>query len=319
MTTLILPIIIAFAVALIAGPVIIPMLRKLKLRQTEREDGPQSHLKKSGTPMMGGIIILLALIVSVLIMMGGYDPMVVIGGIAILGYGFIGFLDDYIKGVKKRSLGLRAWQKIVMQVAVSLAVALAAYNHVGTVIRIPFTAVTWDMGWLYIPFIMFVFVAATNGANLTDGLDGLLSGVSVIIFAALGLIAVYILDAPRYVVVLCGAMTGALLGFLRFNTHPAQVFMGDTGSMAIGAAIAFATLSMGLEFWIVIMGGMLVASTLSVIIQVGSFKLRGKRVFKMAPLHHHFELLGHKETWIVSMYMIATVILSLIGILAVRV
>lgn len=202
-----------------------------------------------------------------------------------------------------------------------LAVVLALYftNHVGTSIRLPFTERQWDMGWMYFPFAVFVIVATVNGTNLTDGLDGLLGSTSLVYFAAFALIFFSgIIPATGELMMICSAMVGALLGFLRFNTYPARTFMGDTGSLAIGGLAAFIALSSKMALWIPIMGGVFLASSLSVILQVASFKLRGKRIFKMAPLHHHFELLGLPETRVVAMYTIVTTALCFIGLLAVR-
>jgi phospho-N-acetylmuramoyl-pentapeptide-transferase len=234
----------------------------------------------------------------------------------------IGFADDFIKRVMKRNMGLRAWQKLTMQILFAAAASVFAYIHIGSSIKLPFTTAEWDLGWFYIPFTMFVIVAGVNSVNLTDGLDGLASGVGVVFFAAMSLIFVAVSQTPAVGIdnylVISGALVGACLGFLRFNVFPARIFMGDTGSLALGAAVAWLAIVARIPLWLPIMAGMYMASTISDIIQVVSYKTRKKRVFKMAPLHHHFELLGYAETRIVSMYMIMTTALCLLGLLAYR-
>lgn len=313
------PILVAFITCLAAGPVLIPMLQKLKFGQVVRDDGPQSHLKKTGTPTMGGIIILLGVMVGTMAFLRHYDPHMLAAGLCIFGFGLIGFLDDFLKIRRRKSTGLRPWQKIAGQLAVSAVIALYAYNHIGSSLRLPFTGVEWDLGFLYVPFIMFVLIACVNSVNLTDGLDGLSSGVSLIYFGAFALIFSS-LSTPQSadMLILCGAIVGACLGFLRFNVFPARIFMGDTGSLALGGAVAFVAIVSRTALWIPVMGGCFMISSISDIIQVGSYKLRNKkRVFKMAPLHHHFELMGIPETRVVAMYMIATAILCLIGLWAI--
>ena len=313
------PAALAFVICLIVGPFIIPMLQKLKFGQVIRGEGPEWHMKKTGTPSMGGIIFILGVTVAVLVFAGHKDPIWVVAALAFLGSGLIGFLDDFIKAKKKRNLGLKAWQKASLQLILSIALAIYFGQHVGTSICIPFTTLEWNMGWLYYPFAVLVIMGTSNGTNLTDGLDGLLGSTGLIYFAAFALLfASGVFPAGGELLIICSAMVGGLLGFLRFNTYPARTFMGDTGSLAIGGLAAFVALSSKMALWIPIMGGIFLASSLSVILQVGSFKLRGKRIFKMAPLHHHFELLGLPETRIVAMYTIATTVLCLIGLLAVR-
>ncbi|MGI5877186.1 MAG: phospho-N-acetylmuramoyl-pentapeptide-transferase [Christensenellales bacterium] len=312
------PILVSFFACLAAGPVLIPLLTKLKFGQVVRDDGPQSHLKKAGTPTIGGLIILVGVMTGTGVFLRSYDPNMLAAGICFLGFGIIGFLDDFLKIHKKRSLGLRAWQKIVLQLLVSIAVALYMYTHIGTTLRLPFTDRTWDLGVWYVPFAVLVLIATVNSANLTDGLDGLLSGVSLVYFAAYTLIFAA-LSSPLSdnMLVLCGALVGSCLGFLRFNVFPARVFMGDTGSLALGGAVAFVALASRTALWLPVMGGCYLISSLSDIIQVASYKLRDKkRVFKMAPIHHHFELMGMPETRVVAMYMIATTILCLAGLWA---
>lgn len=312
------PIIVAFLTSLASGPVIIPALQKLKFGQVIRDDGPQSHLKKAGTPTIGGLIILLSVMVGTVVFLRHYDPNMLAAGICFFGFGLIGFLDDFIKINRKRSKGLSAWQKIIMQMVVSVVIALYAYSHIGSSLRLPFTEREWDLGFWYIPFIVFVLIGAVNSVNLTDGLDGLASGVSLVFFAAYALIFASIASAySENMLILCGTLVGACLGFLRFNVFPARIFMGDTGSLALGGAVAFVAIVSRTALWLPIMGGCFMISSLSDIIQVGSYKLRNKkRVFKMAPIHHHFELMGMPETRVVAMYMIATTILCLLGLLA---
>ncbi len=305
---------ISFLITLILGPIIIPLLRRLKIGQSIREEGPQTHLKKSGTPTMGGIIIFIALIITVITSgMLNRDMYVLL--IATFGFGFIGFVDDYIKVVKRRSLGLKAYQKLIGQIL--LATALAIYQSstsvLGTKLIIPFLDNQYlDLGILYIPFIVFTVVATVNGVNLTDGLDGLASGVTLIVLSFFGLIALN--WGMGTISLFSTALAGACLGFLIHNAHPAKVFMGDTGSLALGGAISAIAILLNIPLVIPIVGGIYFIETLSVIIQVTSFKLTGKRVFLMAPLHHHFEQKKWKETRIVAVFWIATVILCLIGI-----
>ena len=313
------PAALALLASLCAGPLIIPMLQKLKFGQVIRDEGPQWHLKKSGTPSMGGLIFMVGALVGAGAFAGHGDPVLAVCALSFFGFGLVGFLDDFIKAKKKRNLGLKAWQKASLQLVLAIALALYFTNHVGTSIRLPFTDRQWDMGWLYFPFAVFVIVATVNGTNLTDGLDGLLGSTSLVYFAAFALIFFSgIIPATGELMMICSAMVGALLGFLRFNTYPARTFMGDTGSLAIGGLAAFIALSSKMALWIPIMGGVFLASSLSVILQVASFKLRGNRIFKMAPLHHHFELLGLPETRVVAMYTIVTTALCFIGLLAVR-
>lgn len=307
-------IISAFVLALAAGPIFIPVLTRMKFGQTVRDDGPQSHLKKTGTPTMGGIIIIIPAAVVALAFSKDKDMLLVL--ITTVLFGVIGFIDDYLKIKNKRSLGLRAWQKMAAQLLVSVFMAFVAsgISQVGTEVLIPFTGKFLDLGALYIPFVVIVFVATVNSVNLTDGLDGLAGGITVVV---LGFFSVIALAASHVgLLVFSGALIGALLGFLRFNSHPAQVFMGDTGSLALGGAVAALAVITRLPLFILIIGAVYVAETLSVMIQVTYFKLTGgKRFFKMSPLHHHFELSGWAESKIVSVFIIVSIILCLIGIL----
>ncbi len=304
---------VAFLITLILGPILIPLLKRLKVGQSIREEGPKSHYKKSGTPTMGGIIMIIALLLTVLTS-GLLNKEVTILIFATLGFGLIGFIDDFIKVVLKRSLGLKAYQKLIGQVV--LAVILAIYQSrvsvIGTELIVPFFNANIDLGILYIPFVAFVTVATVNSANLTDGLDGLASGVTLIILSFFSLVALK-MNMPN-IAMFSAALAGACLGFLRFNSYPAKVFMGDTGSMALGGAVAGIAVLLNLSLIIPIVCGIYFAEAISVIIQVASFKLRGKRVFLMSPLHHHFEYKGWKETKIVVVFWSVTLILCLIGI-----
>ncbi|WFA09629.1 phospho-N-acetylmuramoyl-pentapeptide-transferase [Tissierella sp. Yu-01] len=309
-------IVIAFIISLLLGPIIIPMLRKLKIGQSIREEGPQSHMSKSGTPTMGGIIIFLALLITVATS-GIMSNDLILLILATFGFGFIGFIDDYIKIVKKRNLGLKAYQKFVAQVVLAIILALYQSNTsiVETKVIIPFLNNQYlDLGILYIPFIVFVVVGTVNSVNLTDGLDGLASGVSIIVFSFFSLVAIN--WGMNSIAIFSSSLIGACLGFLIHNAHPAKVFMGDTGSLALGGAISAIAILMNLSLLLPIVGGIFFIETLSVIIQVLSFKLTGKRVFLMSPLHHHFEQKGWKETKIVGMFWFITAILCIIGVIS---
>ncbi|GFN35966.1 phospho-N-acetylmuramoyl-pentapeptide-transferase [Tepidimicrobium xylanilyticum] len=307
-------VIISFVITLILGPIVIPILKKLNIGQNVREDGPKTHLKKTGTPTMGGIMIVIALLIAT--MSSGLlnnDMYVLL--MSTVGFGLIGFIDDYMKIVNKRSLGLKPYQKLMGQVI--LAVMLAVYQSntsvLGTKVIIPFLSSRYlDLGILYVPFIAFVVVGTVNSVNLTDGLDGLASGITLIVLSFFGLIALnWGMDS---ISIFSASLAGACLGFLIFNSHPAKVFMGDTGSMALGGAVSAVAILLNLPLLIPIVGGIYFAEALSVIIQVTSYKLTGKRVFLMSPLHHHFEQKGWKETKVVIVFWTTTVILSLIGV-----
>ncbi|AKL95628.1 phospho-N-acetylmuramoyl-pentapeptide-transferase MraY [Clostridium aceticum] len=323
---LIYTIIIGFFITLILGPLIIPFLKRLKVGQTIREEGPQSHMSKSGTPTIGGVIIIVSILLTSLTS-GIMNTDLLVALSATIAFGFIGFIDDFIKVVLKRNLGLRAYQKLLLQVFVAILLAIYQSNTsvVQTKIIIPFIEGNLqignilipqylDLGIFYIPFIVFVVVATVNSANLTDGLDGLAAGVTLIITGFFSLLAMS--WGYTSLAIFASAVTGACLGFLRYNTHPAQVFMGDTGSLALGGAVATMAILMNVPLIIPIVGGIYFAESLSVILQVISFKTTGKRIFKMSPLHHHFELSGWAETKVVTVFWIVTVILCLIGILA---
>ena len=308
---------IGFLIVIILGPIFIPMLARFKFGQTVRDEGPQSHLAKNGTPTMGGVMMIVAILITGLTR-ATISKGLIVGLICIVGFGFVGFLDDFIKIKMKRSLGLKAYQKIILQFALALYIAYYQYSASpsATQLVIPFTNHIINLGIWYIPFMIIFIIGTVNAVNLTDGLDGLASGVTLIVSCFFILFAVSISNSD--VAILAAATAGACLGFLGFNAYPAKVFMGDTGSMALGGAVvAFATLTNS-PLLIVIVGFIYLAEALSVMIQVTYFKLtNGKRIFKMAPLHHHFEQCGWPETRVVFIFWIATVVLCWIGVLAV--
>lgn len=315
LSTLAYPAIIAFLLHIILCPIIIPLLKRLNFGQYIRDDGPKAHLKKAGTPTMGGIVILLSLLMASLFFIQS-NPEIIPILVATVGFGIIGFLDDFIKVVMKRSLGLRAIQKIVAQIAVTalFAYLLITMTDVGTEIYIPFSNATIDLGIWFLPFIFFVMIGTTNSVNLTDGLDGLASGVTVLVAT---FFAVVSWGEGSGIVPITAAAAGSLLGFLIFNTYPAKVFMGDTGSLALGGFVAATAIMLKMPLFLIIVGLVYVLEALSVIIQVGYYKKTKKRIFKMAPLHHHFELSGWPESKVVAIFCITTAVLCLIGLIAV--
>lgn len=329
MEPLIYSIILSFIFTLALGVATIPMLKRLKLGQNIRDDGPKSHFKKAGTPTMGGIFFIFPIVLIALMLSKRNLDYVIAAVLMTLGFGIIGFMDDFIKVRMRRSLGLKAYQKILGQITIAVVFAYFVYSKGGGSVYIPFLNSEWNLGVLYIPFIAFIVVGVVNSVNLTDGLDGLASGVTVIVAMTMSIIAAFASQAMeeqglaylgvnyKNLAIFSGAITGACLGFLRFNAHPAKVFMGDTGSMALGGGIAAVMILLKLPLILPIIGGVYMAESLSVILQVISFKSRGKRIFRMSPLHHHFELGGMPETRVVAMFMIATAILCLIGLLAV--
>ncbi len=308
-------VLIAFGISVVLSPIIIPFLKKLKFGQFVRDDGPESHLKKSGTPTMGGLIILVSIIVTSLFYIKDY-PEIVPVLFATLGFGLVGFLDDYIKVVMKRSMGLRAWQKMLGQFIVTGVFAYYMYAHtdLGTEMIVPFVDAKIDIGPIYYAFMFVVILGTVNGANFTDGLDGLASSVTVLIATFFAVAAIGL--ASGVAPITC-ATVGSLLGFLVYNVYPARVFMGDTRPLALGGFVASSAYVLQMPLFILIIAFIYFAEVLSVIIQVTSFKLTGKRVFKMAPIHHHFELCGWPETKVVSIFSIVTAILCFIAILAI--
>lgn len=315
---MILELLFLTAIATMASAVLtsveIPILKHRQFQQFIREEGPQSHLSKAGTPTMGGIAIC-ATLVFITVAAGGVTLDTVIMLAVTLLFAGIGFFDDFMKVAKKHNLGLRAWQKLVLQIlfAGALAVYMAEFSGYGTDVWIPFIDKYVDFGALYIPFVIFVVVAMANAVNLTDGLDGLSSGVTVLVAFFFGMVAIEFGHPAS--MNFCAALCGGCLGFLFFNKYPAKLFMGDTGSMALGGALAAVAIVMKVEFLLPIAGLIYVLEALSVIIQVGSFKLTGKRVFKMAPIHHHFEECGMKEQHVVIMFWIVAFICCAIAYL----
>lgn len=308
---------LGFLISIILGPIFIPILHKFKFGQNIRKEGPQSHFKKAGTPTMGGVIFIISVTVVMFVMRYKLSDEGMIILYSMIAFGFIGFLDDMLKIIHKDNLGLRAWQKMVLLLLFSVAIAYYSYTTLGSSIIIPFFGIDINLGLLYIPAVVIYYAAATNAVNLTDGLDGLASTITVIVLIFFSIAAFNSDVQDKYQIqVFALALVGALLGFLRYNAYPAKVFMGDTGSLALGGAVASIALFLKNPLILVIVGGIYVFETLSVIIQVVSFKTRGKRVFKMAPVHHHFEQLGWSETKVVTVFSIITVILCIIGVIS---
>lgn len=311
-----IPVLISFAISVILGPLVIPVLRRLKMGQTEREEGVQSHLKKAGTPTMGGVIILLSVVVTSVLYIKDYPKIIPILFVT-LGFGLIGFLDDYLKVVLKRSDGLFPKQKMALQILVTAVFAfyIVKFTDVSLEILIPFSGgKLLNIGWLAIPVLFFAVIGTVNGVNFTDGLDGLASSVTVLVATFFTVVAIGTQSGIEPVT--C-AVVGALLGFLLFNVYPASVFMGDTGSLALGGFVASTAYMLQMPLFIIIVGLIYLVEVLSVIIQVTYFKKTGgKRIFKMAPIHHHFELCGWSETRVVAVFSIITAILCLIALMA---
>jgi phospho-N-acetylmuramoyl-pentapeptide-transferase len=307
---------VALFISLLAGPVIIPILHKLKFGQNIREDGPKSHKIKTGTPTIGGLIFIFSIVATMLIMAGKYNDEGMIALYSFLAFGFVGLLDDGLKIYHKKNLGLRAYQKMLLLFIASLAVTYYGYSNpgIGSNIIIPFTGKSFDLGVFYIPFVIFYFLSVTNAVNLTDGLDGLASTITILVMTFFTIVSAA--NSHYSLSIFSAVVTGGLLGFLRYNAYPAQVFMGDTGSLALGGAVAAVAMILKVELLVILVGGIYVIEALSVIIQVTSYKLTKKRVFKMAPIHHHFELSGWHETKIVSVFSIITVVLCLVGFLS---
>jgi phospho-N-acetylmuramoyl-pentapeptide-transferase len=305
---------VSLAVSMVLGPVIIPVLRRLKFGQSIRQEGPESHYAKAGTPTMGGVIILAALLVSTLLFAGN-NREVWLALFVTLGHGLIGFTDDFIKIVLKRSLGLKAKQKLLGQIIMAVALSYIAINYMGrgTDLWIPLLNANIDFGLLYYVLIFLVLVGTTNAVNLTDGLDGLAAGTTTV--AALAYAVISLSFGKPSLAIFCVALAGAALGFLRFNAHPAKVFMGDTGSLAMGGALAAVAVMTKTELLLIIVGGVFVVEALSVIIQVISFKTTGKRVFRMSPIHHHFELAGWSENKVVAVFWLAGVTCSALALI----
>ncbi|MBQ2022829.1 MAG: phospho-N-acetylmuramoyl-pentapeptide-transferase [Lachnospiraceae bacterium] len=315
----ILAVIIAFAISAALCPVVIPFLHKLKFGQQVREDGPQAHLKKKGTPTMGGIVFVLSVIITSLFYMKDYPKIIPVLFMTV-GFGLVGFLDDYVKIVKKNSDGLSPKQKLLFQFVITgiFAYYLMTSKEVGTGMLIPFTGGVengfyLELGWLFIPALFFIVLGTDNGVNFTDGLDGLCTSVTILVATFFTVVAI---GENAGISPITGAVVGSLLGFLLFNVYPAKVFMGDTGSLALGGFVASSAFMMQMPLFIAIVGMIYLVEVLSVIIQVTYFKKTGgKRIFKMAPIHHHFELCGWSETRVVAVFSIVTAILCLIAYL----
>jgi phospho-N-acetylmuramoyl-pentapeptide-transferase len=322
----------ALIVSFLLGPSVIAWLRRLKVGQQVRTDGPQTHLTKQGTPTMGGVLIIAALVSSVLLWSDLTNKYVWVVLFATLAFGGIGFWDDYLKVVKKRSTGLRAYQKFGLQILASIAIGLFLLYNTGdpdlTHLSVPFMKqMLIDLGWFYIPFVAVVIVGSSNAVNLTDGLDGLAIGL-VGIAAMANAVIVYLggnkivadylkilyIPGSGELAIFCGAMLGASLGFLWYNAHPAEVFMGDVGSLSLGGALGTLAVVTKHELILVVTGGIFVMETVSVMLQVASFKLTGKRIFKMAPIHHHFEQIGWPESKVIVRFWIIGMILALVSI-----
>jgi phospho-N-acetylmuramoyl-pentapeptide-transferase len=333
----ILGVLTALAISLLVGPAMIRRLTALQIGQTVRDDGPQSHSIKAGTPTMGGSLILVAIAISTLFWSDLGNRFVWVVLLTTLLFGAVGWVDDYKKLVRGDPKGLRAREKFLWQSVIGLGCAMFVYltatDPAQTQLIVPvFKTVALDLGWLFIPLAYFVIVGSSNAVNLTDGLDGLAILPTVMVAGALGIFA-YVtghVNFAKYLgfpyipgvgelVVFCGAIVGAGLGFLWFNTYPAQVFMGDIGALALGAALGVLAVLVRQEFVLLIMGGVFVMETVSVILQVASFKLTGRRIFRMAPLHHHFELKGWPEPRVIVRFWVITVILVLVGLATLKI
>lgn len=318
-STVFLTLIVAFAISVILSPMLIPALHRLKFGQSIREEGPKSHMKKAGTPTMGGMIFLIAIILTTLII-GAGKGLISTESVALLivlvGFGIVGFLDDGLKVFFKRNLGLTSLQKLLLQIVISVVAYFLIANAGGfeNELHIPFTNYDLHLGWVYVLFMIFWLVGFSNAVNLTDGLDGLVSGTGSVAFLAYAIIA--LVQEQYDLAVFAFAVTGALLGFLVFNKNPAKVFMGDTGSLALGGALAVLSILTHQELLLLIIGLVFVVETASVMIQVAVFKKTGKRVFKMTPIHHHFELSGWSEWRVVLTFWGVGVIVAVIAVVA---
>jgi phospho-N-acetylmuramoyl-pentapeptide-transferase len=325
----ILAILTALVISFFLGPWVIRKLKELQVKQYIREDGPKNHREKEGTPTMGGTLILFSIGVAVLLWADLTNSFIWIALLVLGGFGAIGFADDYLKLIRRNSKGLTMKQKMLFQVLVALGASLLLYRNptFKSTLAFPFfKGLMPDLGALYIILVIFVIVGTSNAVNLTDGLDGLATG-PVLISAGTFMVLAYLagnvkiasyLQIPYVsgsgeLTIFCGALVGAAMGFLWYNTYPAQLFMGDTGSVSLGAALGAVAVMTKQEFLLAIVGGLFVVETLSVIFQVASFKLRKKRIFRMAPIHHHFELLGWAEPKVIVRFWIITVCLALLA------
>ncbi len=312
----VIPVLISFGISAILGPVVIPFLKKLKMGQTERVEGVQSHLKKAGTPTMGGVMFLVSTVITALFYVKDYPKIIPVLFLT-LGFGLIGFLNDYLKVVLRRSDGLLAWQKLLLQVVVTgiFTFYILNYTDISLTMRIPFWSGHYlDLGWLAVPLLFFAVIGTVNGVNFTDGVDGLASSVTLIVAVFFTVVSIGLKSGIEPFT--C-AVVGGLMGFLLYNVYPAKVFMGDTGSLALGGFVAGCAYMMQMPLFILIVGLIYLVEVLSVMIQVTYFKAtHGKRIFRMTPIHHHFELGGWSETRVVAVFSIITAIMCLIGLLA---
>lgn len=309
---------ISFAISAVLGPVFIPFLTRIKFGQTVRDDGPESHLKKNGTPTMGGVIFLAGMLVPALMQIPYCDKVIPVL-ILTFGMALIGFIDDYVKVVLKRAMGLKAWQKMSLQIVLSVAFGLylTYMTDADMTMKIPFMqGMSVDLGWAAIPFMIFVVIATSNGTNLTDGLDGLAGCVTLVVSVFFCIASVMTGEGVEGV---AAAFAGGLAGFLLYNSYPARVFMGDTGSLALGGYVAGMAYALHMPLIIIIVGIIYVIEAVSVILQVGCFKItHGKRIFKMAPIHHHFELCGWPETRVVAVFTIITALACVLALCGIR-
>ncbi|SDC33703.1 Phospho-N-acetylmuramoyl-pentapeptide-transferase [Melghirimyces thermohalophilus] len=321
---ILIPLAVSFGLGLILGPLVIPILRRLKFGQAIRAEGPQGHQKKAGTPTMGGVIFMMALVLTSIpignaVHAGLSDLFFLL--FAMLGYGILGFMDDYIKAVMRRNLGLTAGQKLLGQVFIGVVLfwilwqvrVVRGSQEAISSIGIPGTDLSLELNWLYFPLLVLIMIAASNAVNLTDGLDGLVAGTAAIAYGAYAIIGM--VQNNVGVVIFSTCVSGTLLAFLVFNANPAKVFMGDTGSLALGGGLAALAVVTKTELLLLIVGGVFVVETLSVMIQVIAFKFRGKRIFRMSPLHHHFELKGWSEWRVVATFWFAGFLCAVLGII----
>lgn len=315
-TSFIVPVLLAFTITVMLCPIVIPYLTRLKFGQFVRSDGPRTHLKKTGTPTMGGIVIVSGILITSLFYMET-NPEIISILLVTIAFGVIGFLDDFVKIVMKRSLGLKAYQKFSGQLLISIIYCyyILNYTNIGTKLMIPFSnGLYLDIGIFFVPLMIIVILGTVNGVNLTDGLDGLASSITILVATFFTVVSI---GLQSTIFPITGAAAGSLLAFLLFNSYPAKVFMGDTGSLALGGFVVATAISLNMPLFILIVGFVYLIECTSVILQVLYFKAtNGKRIFKMAPIHHHFELVGWKETKIVAIFGVLTTILCLIALVA---
>lgn len=315
MNAVIYYVLVAFFISILLGRLLIPILAKLKLGQHIREEGPQSHKKKAGTPTFGGLIFIGASVITMLIISRNYNNEAMAALYSLLAFGFIGFLDDSLKTIHKKNQGLTSKQKMILLLIAACFFTYYAYKEpsIGTSIIIPIKIELWDLKLFYIPLVIFFYACTTNAVNLTDGLDGLAATVTILVMVFFTIVSFCYGKYP--LAIFCGIVSGSLLGFLRYNTYPARIIMGDTGALALGGTIATVAVILKIPLIVVVVGGIYVFETATTAIQIIAFKLTGKRVFRMTPIHHSFELKGWHEAKIVSIFSIATAILCIVGFL----